>query len=181
MPTIVIDILGIIVLIAAVVGLAVGVLWTANMLTHRAAKARGAAPDGRTVEERLLSPDWDAFRARFNGEPPPALRAMCAHRDKLLMSDFDVVPPDAADPEDEAWRVQSFTPIDAQAFAERWDGLDDDLLEIASDEMGNVYLVRITGDADDPLPVLFFMHDGDGELEPVAVSLEDFLNWPRRT
>lgn len=180
MPTVLIDILGIIVLIIAVIALAAGLLWGLNALIFRLVGEKGASADERTLEERLKSPDWDAFRARFGRPPPPALSAMYADHERLLMTGFDVVPPDSPDSEAATWSIQSFTPIDEQAFAERWDGLDDDLLEIASDGMGNVYLVRITGEADDPMPVLFFMHDGDGELEPVADALEDLLSRPRR-
>jgi hypothetical protein len=174
------DILGIIVLIIGVIALAAGILWGLNWITLRRAARASAPADERSREERLKSPDWDAFRGRFACAPPPSLRALCADHERLLMTGFDVIPPDADDADAEAWSVQSFTPIDARAFESRWDGLDDDLLEIASDDMGNVYLVRITGQAGDPLPVRFFMHDGDGELEPVADSLEDFLRWPRR-
>jgi len=120
----------------------------------------------------MRNPQWDQFEARFGYPPPHALRRLHADLEMLLTDDLIefVVPGD-----DEVWDVSSFASIDRAEFEAGWNVLDPDLFEMASDGFGNPFLIRITGDVNDPCPVWFWMHDGGtNELEVVCPTLDEF-------
>jgi len=125
---------------------------------------------------RLLNPNWEDFEARFGVLPPHALRRL--YDDRALLTAYDTL--EAPDPRNQevTWEISDFRCVEARDFDNQWDCLDVDLLAFASDSFGNPFLVRITGDVNDPLPVWFWMHDGGtDELEAGCTSLDEFRRW----
>jgi len=130
---------------------------------------------------RLLHPQWRDLERHYGRPISSALKQLYANASLIQMEDFFLIDPNDKNHDEWTWHIDRFSPADLQALESRWDCLDSHLYEFAHDSMGNPFLVRITDDPNDPLPVYFWMHDGGSDPEFVTASPSEFLRWQKRS
>jgi hypothetical protein len=105
---------------------------------------------------------------------PDVLLELYADPDLLETPPFVVVSPDG----NEEWDIDEFEPADAEAMDVDHFGIPETAFCFATSGFGDPYYVEFPSVGDDG-PVYRLNHDG-GDIDRVAGSLREFLNWPRR-
>lgn len=121
-------------------------------------------------QNRLRNPDLDAVAAHYGTYISRALRSLYSNLNELTRTDFDVIPPDGADP----IQIFSYNPADDENLHSVWPGCEK-FYAFADDGGGNELLVDPT--LDDP-PIWWHNHE-TGELEMVAARMSEFMKWER--
>ncbi|MDB4650252.1 SMI1/KNR4 family protein [Pirellulaceae bacterium] len=122
-------------------------------------------------ETRLLNPQWDQLSQHFGGEIPSVLKQLYADAERLHQTSFYVTPQE--DPEEtEHHFIGQFEPADLVFTKQTGLPLGSPYFPFASDDFGNYYVVDFSTE---DLCVGFYEIE-NGEISPVADTLEEFLN-----
>jgi hypothetical protein len=130
--------------------------------------------DSRRFLARLANPDLALLERHFSHALPETLTRLYGNKEELANCEFEVVPPDGGT-QAEPWHVAFYEPADAESLRHTFHD-PGKYFAFANDGFGNVYMVD-PREADPP--VLFHDHEA-GTTEPVAPSISEFMNWPRR-
>ncbi len=133
--------------------------WLARL--RRARHAQNAVQMAR-FEQRLLHPNYAAFKSHYGFEPPVGIRKLYEDRETVLGGEFEIRLPSSR----HAWPVACFEPMEDGS----WVGVDG-FYSFANDGYGNLYLVSLP-EAD---PQVFFLDHETGEREALGVRLSEFL------
>lgn len=122
-------------------------------------------------ETRLLNPQWDQLSQHFGGDIPFVLKQLYADAERLHQTSFYVSPEE--DPEEtEHHFVARFEPADLVFTKQICLPPGSPHFPFASDDFGNYYVVDFSTK---DLFVSFYEIE-NGEISPVADTLEEFLN-----
>ena len=132
------------------------------------------AADRRVYEQRILSPDWDRYRAHLGREAPSAL--MAAYRDQslVLATNLEFQHPDD-DEQDGGWWVR-FEALDQNASGELVDETTS-VLRVFSDMFGSPIYLR---PGPHEMDAVYTTHHDGGDTELLAPDIETFLRLIRR-
>jgi hypothetical protein len=151
-----IDVLTIVLLMAACVLTAVGVLtildrisWRRDMTPER------LAADRLAQERRLLTPDWAYYERHLQRAVPEAIRELYRDRDLILSGGFQY---------DETHCITSFEPIDSLALLDTRDFMGFDALPLASSD-GDIIYLRPGRDESDAIYITYHDCAGDDTSE----------------
>lgn len=140
---------------------------------------RQAARDA--FRNRLVHPNPSEVEQGMGGLLPERLIALYDDRELILTEEIEIRRPGSSANETGSEWVEAFLPLDLESQK-----YTVDLVQygagrgfcFATDGAGNFYWTPVSETRQPDAPVFFACHDPFGN-EQVAVSLEEFLSWPR--
>lgn len=137
-------------------------------------------PPPRTTtpfHDRLFHPRWTTIEDALGRPVPGILRELYGAPDRLLQGHFYLDQPGG---EMRPW-LDLFLPLDEEALRPYGRTLPAGAVAFADDEHGDPYFFIPDRSEFGDGPVYLLMRDQDQEIiRPIATSLAEFLQWPRR-
>jgi SMI1 / KNR4 family (SUKH-1) len=168
-----------IVLIAAVLPLAIGMLVVRDRYKawRRRKSPEQLAAERQDLIQRLRRPEWPAIERALGRRVPNVLKDLYADSQWLTGEEFRVISPFAPAERIEDHTRVALSPATTESLA-TLEAISVDVFQFATDEFGNPYGVQLFEQPDGDGAVFLHMLDGD-EVIRIADSLADFLSWPR--
>lgn len=125
----------------------------------------------------MVTPDYEGLERHYGHKVSDTIRQLYDNHEEMLREDFSIVVSLSGKPAEE-WYIAGYEPADVGGIqsSSNYTSALDRYLPIASDGMGNYYIIDIR--LEDP-PVYFYDHE-TGQQEPVCNSITEFLSLPRK-